>query len=99
MDFWFLSFCPVATPYKGEAVFLLMQPSLGIKKGKKIKQALAHFDSSKLIQVSMDGPAVNLKFLRDLITESKADHPDASDLIDIGVLLIAFDSWCVHDRS
>ena len=31
MDFWFSSFF-VAAPYKGEAVFLLMQPSLGKKK-------------------------------------------------------------------
>ena len=32
MDFSFLSFCPVTTPCKGEAVTLWWQPSLGIKK-------------------------------------------------------------------
>jgi len=38
----------------------------------------------KLIQVSMDGPNVNLKFLRDLKTDRSIVNPEIPSLIDIG---------------
>lgn len=46
-------------------------------------QAFPEFDMSKIVQVSMDGPNVNIKFLRDL-SASLATDPNSPILLDIG---------------
>ena len=49
---------------------------------KKFKECISELDENKLLQVSSDGPNVNLAFL-DLLNENKSDN-ELSRLINIG---------------
>ena len=46
--------------------------------------SIARFDLSKLVQISMDGPNVNLKLYRDFVMERESDFPSAPLLLDVG---------------
>ena len=50
-------------------------------------KSIAKFYLSKLVQVSMDGPSVNLKLYRDFVfdSERKSNFPSAPAMLDIGV--------------
>lgn len=48
------------------------------------REGTSKLDGSKIIQISMDGPNVNLKFLRDFIAAREALEPNLPFLIDIG---------------
>lgn len=50
----------------------------------KIKESTNQIDTSKMIQISMDGPNVNKKFYRDYCLDRSTSLPDAPNLIDIG---------------
>ena len=50
-----------------------------------LQSALKDFDLRKLVQVSMDGPSTNIKFLKEFVQDRSVTYPNAPDLIDIGV--------------
>jgi hypothetical protein len=50
----------------------------------RLKEATKHLDTSKILQVSMDGPNVNHKFYRDYVADRKVAEPDSPDLLDLG---------------
>lgn len=53
---------------------------------KHFKEATSELDPSKLLQISMDGPNVNLKFHRMCIKDQKENEPEGSpSLLDLGV--------------
>ena len=52
---------------------------------KHFNEQLSGLDQAKVIQLSMDGPSVNLKFYKEYCQERKQLYPDAVDIIDIGV--------------
>ena len=47
-------------------------------------EGISNLDNKKMIQISMDGPNVNLKFYEDYVTERETIHPEAHVLLDIG---------------
>ena len=51
---------------------------------QRLKEGIWCIDSSRIIQLSMDGPNVNLKLFRDFIADRKINNPDAPDVLDIG---------------
>ena len=48
------------------------------------KDTTAKLKQQNIIQVSMDGPNVNIKFLKNLISEREDSDPDLPSLIDLG---------------
>ena len=52
---------------------------------KHLRTGLKEFDLSKLVSVSMDGPNVNLKFLRDFISRRSEELPDAPGILEVGI--------------
>ena len=50
----------------------------------EMKVAIFSFVSTKVIQISMDGPTINKKFYQDFIENLTLDLPTAPSLIDIG---------------
>lgn len=51
---------------------------------EKFEKGVSKLDGAKMIQVGMDGPNSNLKFLRDLVSKRELEMPDAPSLLDIG---------------
>ena len=52
---------------------------------KHFSEQLSGINHSKVIQLSMDGPSVNLKFHREYCEDRKMLLPKAQNIIDIGV--------------
>lgn len=48
------------------------------------KELVQHFDLSKMLHISMDGPNANFKFLNDLKIDLTKDYEDRINLVDIG---------------
>ena len=53
---------------------------------KALEDALKDIDSSKIIQVSMDGPNTNLKFLEEY--KKRRETEELKDIIDIGTCIL-----------
>lgn len=51
---------------------------------EKIKKTLSPLDPKKLLQISMDGPMVNWKFLKLFQEDKSQSDPDASKLLNLG---------------
>lgn len=51
---------------------------------KALKAALVNLDPTRMVQLGMDGPNVNLKLQKMFIEDRKRTDPDVPDLIDIG---------------
>ncbi|KAK2832572.1 hypothetical protein Q7C36_016034 [Tachysurus vachellii] len=72
-------------------IFNQMFPDRGIAKRfscekllEKIKKTLSPLDPNKLLQISMDGPMVNWKFLKMLQEDKRQSDPSASKLLHLG---------------
>lgn len=78
--FWNLDAGKVATRYLGSE-FLGHAAATNLLDS--FKTALEKLDPKKMLQVSMDGPSVNWKFLTELKEDRKND-PTVPELIDIG---------------
>ncbi|KAI4829210.1 hypothetical protein KUCAC02_023270 [Chaenocephalus aceratus] len=52
---------------------------------ESINRSLSPLDSKKLLQISMDGPTVNWKFLRIFQENKSKEDPDAPKLINLGI--------------
>lgn len=48
-------------------------------------EGISYLSKQSILQVSMDGPRVNLKFWKLLDDQMKADFPDGKHLVNIGV--------------
>ncbi|KAJ4919549.1 hypothetical protein JOQ06_022104 [Pogonophryne albipinna] len=51
---------------------------------ESINRSLSPLDPKKLLQISMDGPTVNWKFLRIFQEDKSKEDPDAPKLINLG---------------
>lgn len=51
---------------------------------ERIKRALSPLNPNKLLQISMDGPAVNWKLLRIFQEDKSQEDPDAPKMINLG---------------
>lgn len=79
--FWDEEKGQVSTRYL-TSVFLGRTRAIDLLQG--FKDGLKSVDLRKILQVSMDGPYVNFKFLKDLKADLNTDHPEEKKLLDLG---------------
>lgn len=59
-------------------------------------EGILHLSKQNILQVSMDGPSVNLKFWKLLDDQMKADFPDGKHLFNIGVCGLHVINGCLR---